>query len=105
MIEHDGFLSDEQIEFYRRNGFVQLNDVITGEALSRFRDAVAAAVDAETGLGRQGEAPAAGPARPRGTYESIFIQKVNLWERHAAVRAFTLSRRLGNLAARLSGRT
>jgi ectoine hydroxylase-related dioxygenase (phytanoyl-CoA dioxygenase family) len=103
-LDVDYDLSDEQVEFYRRNGFVQLNDVITGETLGRFRDAVAAAVDAETGRGRQGEASAAEPARPRGTYESIFIQKVNLWERHAAVRAFTLSRRLGNLAARLSGR-
>jgi phytanoyl-CoA hydroxylase len=104
-MDTDYDLSPAQVEFYRRNGFVQLNDVVTGDALARFRDAVYAAVESETEAGRLGEkADAPGRANAKGAYESIFIQKVNLWERHPAVREFTLSRRFGNLAARLAGR-
>jgi ectoine hydroxylase-related dioxygenase (phytanoyl-CoA dioxygenase family) len=100
MINTDYPLTDEQIANYRRDGFIQLNDVITGEALERLRSAVEAAVDAENRDSRRmpNETP-----REKSTYEQIFIQKVNLWQRHPAVKEFALCRRFGNLAARLSG--
>ena len=88
-------LTDEQIARYRRDGFLQLDDIVTGDDLKRLRDAVARAVEMEK-------------SQPTGTtrtpYEQIFIQKVNLWRRHEAVRPFVLSRRFGDVAARLSGR-
>ena len=95
MIDQDYPLTEAQIDFYRTNGFVQLNDVITGAALQAFREAVAEAVATET--------PAEASAEPKTGYNSIFIQKVNLWQRHPKVSPFTLCRRFGNLAARLAG--
>lgn len=104
MLSKDYALTDEQIKFYRTNGFVQLNDVITGADLERFRTSVEQAVGDEL---RPDERDAgrdlAKGASPRNSYEQIFIQKVNLWQRHPALREFVLSRRFGNIAARLSG--
>jgi ectoine hydroxylase-related dioxygenase (phytanoyl-CoA dioxygenase family) len=88
-------LSEEQISRYRRDGFIALDGIVTGDDLRRLRDAVVAAVEAEKSL-------------PTGTtktpYEQIFIQKVNLWRRHPAVADFVLSKRFGDVAARLCGR-
>ena len=38
-------LSKGQIEQYRRDGFIQLDDIVTGDDLKRLRDAVARAVE------------------------------------------------------------
>lgn len=88
-------LTEEQIGRYRRDGFIALEGIVTGRELKRLRDAVAKAVEKER-------------HEPTGTtktvYEQIFIQKVNLWRRHKAVKRFVLCRRFGDVAARLSGR-
>jgi ectoine hydroxylase-related dioxygenase (phytanoyl-CoA dioxygenase family) len=58
-------------------------------------------VDSETDgniLGKDAD-----PNRVRGVYEQLFIQRVNLWQRHPEVRSITLSPRLANIAARLEG--
>jgi len=87
-------LTPNQIAQYRRDGFIALTDVITGPDLAELRAAVERAVEEEKPL-------------PTGTtktpYEQIFIQKVNLWRRHPDVRKFVLAKRLGQLAAQLSG--
>src|SRR5947208_7968170 len=103
MSEPEYELSPSKIEQYRRDGFIRLNDVFACESLQQLRDAVADAVQSELkhdwlGADRR-DAPDV-----KNAYEQIFIQKVNLWTRHAAVKPFVLSRRLGNIAARLSGR-
>ncbi len=90
-------LSDQQIAQYRRDGFIQLDYIVTGDDLRRLRDAVAGAVEQES-------KEAADPTRTKTPYEEIFIQKVNLWRRHEVVKEFVLSRRFGEIAARLSGR-
>ena len=89
-------LTQDQIDSYRRDGFIQLPDVLLGMDLEHFRESVESAVAEET----------AGDQRKlseKSNYEKIFTQRVNLWRRHSAVREFVLSRRFGNLAARLSG--
>lgn len=88
-------LTPEQIAAYRRDGFLQLPDVITGDELAAMREAVAAGVTRDTA--------ARDPDRPKTSYEQIFIQCVNLWQRHEAVRPFVLSRRFARLAAALCG--
>lgn len=88
-------LTDDQIARYRRDGYIQLDGMVTGDNLNRLRDAVADAVEMEK------NEPAGTTKTP---YEQIFIQKVNLWRRHEAIRPFVLSRRFGEVAARLSGR-
>ena len=90
-------VTDEQVEQYRRDGFIQLDNIVTGRDLKRLRDAVVRAVARES-------AQAADPNRTKTPYEQIFIQKVNLWRRHPVVREFVLSNRFGEVAAKLSGR-
>jgi phytanoyl-CoA hydroxylase len=89
-------VTDEQIARYRRDGFIAIDSILEGEDLARLRDAVAAAVEQEN-------APTP-PGHTKSSYEQIFIQKVNLWRRHAVVREFVLCKRFAHLAARLCGR-
>jgi ectoine hydroxylase-related dioxygenase (phytanoyl-CoA dioxygenase family) len=101
----DYTLSQAQIDAYRRDGFIQLNDMITGPALTHLRDAVANAVDREKELDILGRDQAKkDPNAPKGVYEQIFIQRVNLWSRYPEVKKWVTCRRFGNVAARLSGR-
>src|SRR5438067_387988 len=100
MERFDDSLSEDQILAYRRDGFIALTDVFVGEELRELREAVEAAVALET---RPVERSAEGTKRTPGAYELIFNQKVNLWQRHPNVGKFVVSKRLGNLAARLEG--
>ena len=97
MLDTDYPVTQEQIDSYRRDGFVQLPDVLTGRDLQRLRDAVANLVASET-------IPSTADGQPKTGYAAIFIQKVNLWQREPTVREFVICRRLGNLAARLAGK-
>ncbi len=92
-------VSQQQIQDYRRDGYIVVEDLITGEALEQLRDTVAEAVAVEStedhlkisGLGT--------------TYDRVFNQKVNLWNRHESIRPFALCRRFAGIAAQLEGRT
>jgi phytanoyl-CoA hydroxylase len=90
-------LTPEQVEAFRRDGFIQLDDVISGPELEAMREAVASAVAEETAQ--------EDPNRVKTSYDQIFIQKVNLWTRYETVKPFVLHRRFGNIAARLMGQT
>ena len=95
-------LTEAQIVQYQRDGFIKLENVVTGEALHSFRCAVADAVEQEKSLDLMGRSASA-PAQTNGTYEQIFIQRVNIWRRHDLVKPFVLAPRFANIAARLSG--
>ena len=88
-------LSIQQVTAYQRDGYIQLNDVITGDDLVAFRDAVGEAVKEDT--------KNVDPNRVKNSYEQIFIQCVNLWHRYPKVKPFVLHRRLANIASKLSG--
>ncbi len=94
-------LSFAQVDQYRRDGFIQLDDVFVGEELQQLRDAVASAVDSEMVSSKV----TPDSNQVEGVYSKIFIQKVNLWQRHEAVKKFVKSKRLGNIAARLEGKS
>jgi ectoine hydroxylase-related dioxygenase (phytanoyl-CoA dioxygenase family) len=96
MFENDYPLTDEQIQSYRQNGFVQLPDVVTGSELERMREAITGAVKEEIRTDQRTFAE-------KSSYEQVFIQRINLWARHPSLEEFILCRRFGNLAARLSG--
>ena len=94
-------LTRGQIDQYRRDGFIQLDGVITGAALAAMRLAVETAVAEESAPAPADEVLPISKAR--ATYEKIFNQKVNLWQRHADVARFVLSPALARIAARLEG--
>ncbi len=88
-------LTIQQITAYQRDGYIQLNDVITGADLTAFRDSVNDAVKQDTAT--------LDPNRVKGSYEQIFIQCVNLWHRYPKVKPCVLDHRLARIAARLMG--
>jgi ectoine hydroxylase-related dioxygenase (phytanoyl-CoA dioxygenase family) len=94
ILNSDYPLTREQILSYRRDGFIQLNDLFTGPDLRRLREAVAGQVAKEHDFTRA----------PDNSYSQIFIQRVNLWERNAVIAEYVTCKRLGNLAARLAGK-
>jgi ectoine hydroxylase-related dioxygenase (phytanoyl-CoA dioxygenase family) len=104
LVNDDATLSPDQVAQYRRDGFIRLGDLFSGQTLQQLRDTVAGAVKLEQQRDWMGKERAGG-SQPNNAYEQIFIQKVNLWTRHADVKPFVLSPRLGQIAARLSGRT
>lgn len=93
-------LTQSQIDQYRRDGFIQLDDVITGDTLARMRSVIEHAVEIETNQ----SGGKSDPNRTPSTYEKIFNQKVNLWQRHPEVATYSLSKALGRIAQRLEGR-
>ena len=96
MFDADYPLTRSHIEFYREHGFVQLDDVVTGSELERMRAAVTGAVQEEIREDKRAFSE-------KSSYEQVFIQRINLWRRHAHLQEFILARRFANLAARLSG--
>jgi len=95
-------LTDEQIAEYQRDGFIKLENVLTDKTLQAFRDAVATTVEAEKNTDALGIKKGTDVV-PNGVYGQIFIQRVNVWQRHPKVKEFIFGSRLANLAARLSG--
>src|SRR4051794_24754557 len=86
-------LTDAQIEFFRRNGYIQLFGVLTPAELVETRAAL------EDGNRMQLEARHYTSAG-RPEYERIFVQKVNLWTVHEGMRKYVQSRKLADIARR-----
>ena len=92
-------ITSEQIEFYRENGFLVIDDFLNGSELSSWQDAV-------------DEAVAQHVSRPdafhnqKGKdnyYQNVFVQCVNLWKTSEKVKQLILDPELGRLAADLAG--
>jgi ectoine hydroxylase-related dioxygenase (phytanoyl-CoA dioxygenase family) len=88
-------LDDASIAAFRRDGHVRLNGVCTPDEVAAYRESISAAVTAES--------RDYAPIEKRDTYGKAFLQIMNLWERYDAVRAYTLARRFGKIAAELMG--
>ena len=68
--------TSKQIEFYRENGFLVIDDFLTGSELSAWQGAVDAAVAQHVSRedayhNQKGE---------DGYYKNVFVQCVNLWK-------------------------
>lgn len=85
----------EQIEAFRRDGHTLVKNILSPEEVVLCRDVInAAAYKFNTETRKMEE---------RDTYGKAFLQIMNLWEQDAAVRAFTLAKRFGKIAADLLG--
>ncbi len=91
-------VTQEQIDFYRDNGFVVMDDFLTSKELETWREAVDEAV------ANRGKQRILGQERKTNEYyENVFTQRVNLWQDNEPVRKIMLDSRLGKLAATLAG--
>lgn len=83
-------LKKSEIDGYRENGFLMIDDFLTPDELERWRSVVTEAVACRT------------PPPPNNEYyDNVFKQRVNLWQESPAVRDLVLDPRLGKLAADL----
>ena len=85
----------ELVEAFRRDGFVVVPGLL-GEELDGYEEAVTAAVHERT-------AGDVVPLEEKSRYQQSFVQCMNLWEDHPAVRPLTFHPALGQAAAELLG--
>lgn len=89
-------LTEEQVSQFQRDGCTLVRGLCPTEEVARVRSVVKEAVN-EFGKNML-------PLSSRSsTYERAFLQVENLWRTLESVRDFTLSRRFGEVAARLVG--
>jgi ectoine hydroxylase-related dioxygenase (phytanoyl-CoA dioxygenase family) len=86
-------LSGDQVDAFRRDGFIRLKRVFSPETLRHFAEAITRATLAF--------APEQLPLEERSTYGKAFLQVPNLWRRDESVRQFVFSKRLAGIAAGL----
>jgi len=93
-------LTQEQIDFYRANGFVILHDFLTPDELETWRDGVDSAVKDR---GKQRILNQDTVIDEESYYNKVFVQRVNLWQDNEKIRKLIVDNRLGKMAATLAG--
>lgn len=85
-------LTDEQVEAYRRDGYVRCDNVLTPEEVDALRAALEAAMERRDSFNRD----------LAGGGDKI-LQMLNLWEHDPVLKAYATSPRLAGIAQRLTG--
>ena len=88
-------LSGEQINFFKKNGFIKLKNVLSPEAIAYFNDTISNEVKR---LNTQHL-----PLEERDTYGKAFLQVMNIWTRSEPVKKIVFSKRLAKIATELLG--
>jgi len=86
-------LRDEQLDIYRKNGFLKLRNVFSPEVLSYMNQVITA----EVGRLNVQELP----IESRDTYGKAFLQIMNLWTRSEWIKEIVFSKRLARIATAL----
>jgi ectoine hydroxylase-related dioxygenase (phytanoyl-CoA dioxygenase family) len=92
-LSSDYLLTNEYIDYYQKNKFIKLKNVLSPEVLEYYADIISAQVKK---MNSQTLA-----LEERGTYGKAFLQLFNLWKEDEAIKALVLSKRLGKIAAQL----
>jgi ectoine hydroxylase-related dioxygenase (phytanoyl-CoA dioxygenase family) len=91
-------LSPEKIEFYRQNGFVQIENVFAPHELAELSQALGEVMQSKEGSSVQTD-------RAGGNYYKVLNQRVNTWRDHGIMARYVLHERIANLALQLTGAT
>ena len=86
-------LTQEQIDFYQKNRFIKLKQVLDKETIAFFNEAIGKRVDI---MNKENT-----PLEERSTYGKAFLQLFNLWKEDDVVKEFVLSKRLAQIATDL----
>jgi ectoine hydroxylase-related dioxygenase (phytanoyl-CoA dioxygenase family) len=92
----DDLLSKEKINFYRENGFVQVDNVLTPEELSELRFYLEEVMETNNGLSIKTD-------NKGGAYYKVLNQRVNTWRDHGGITKYVFHPRFAKLALQLSG--
>lgn len=87
-------LSEEDVNYYKKNGFIKLKQVLDEETLSFFNTEITKVVHEKNPLLKK-------PMEERSTFEKAFIQIGNLFRTNEIIKQLVLSKRLGKIAADL----
>jgi len=87
-------VSPDEIEAFRRDGFVVIAGLLTDDELDHYGPLVIDAVHDRSGADAR-------PLDERSPYEQSFQQCINLWEDHPALAPLTFHQRIGHAAGEL----
>jgi ectoine hydroxylase-related dioxygenase (phytanoyl-CoA dioxygenase family) len=88
-------LTDNDIAFFRANGFVRLKRALSPDVLAYYGDEITRQVIELNTLHL--------PMAERTTYQKAFLQIMNIWRHSDVVREFVFGKRLARIAAELMG--
>ncbi|MCM3748706.1 phytanoyl-CoA dioxygenase family protein [Paenibacillus pasadenensis] len=89
-------VTEEQINFYRENGFVKLENMLTGEELEQLREYLEEAMQEEGSRSVKTD-------QKDGTYYRVLNQKVNTWRDHGGMAKFSFHEKFAKAALELTG--
>jgi ectoine hydroxylase-related dioxygenase (phytanoyl-CoA dioxygenase family) len=92
-------VTEDQIESYRDNGFLVIENFLDPEELEDWRKNVAEAVDERLA----GNKALSNAGSPDSYYSQVFLQCIKLADTHAGMRRIMLDPHLGQAAATLAG--
>ncbi|HEX5151637.1 MAG TPA: phytanoyl-CoA dioxygenase family protein [Parafilimonas sp.] len=100
-------LSEDQVQSYRANGFIVIENFLSQEELEHWRKAVTDAVEERAGIKIPGKNIKTGEAdginEDSDYFAKVFDQLLNLWQTNATVKEMMTDHRIGKMAAQLSG--
>lgn len=88
-------LTDDQINQFRRDGYIKLKNVLAPETLAHYEREITAQVKE---LNRETR-----PVEQRDTYARAFLQIMNIWTKSELVKEFVFGSRLARIATELLG--
>ena len=91
-------VTDQDIEFYQENGFIQYKEFFSTSEMDHLREAIDGAIAAN----RERIVGASEGGRGSEDYERVFNQMVNLWTDNSEVRKHTFNTRLAETGRRLA---
>lgn len=89
-------LTQEQIDYYRENGFVKLENMLTDEELESLRSAANDILSDTVPL------PPDAPESAK-EYRRVFDQRVNLWPHHSGIKQHVFNAKIAAVARQLAG--
>ncbi len=92
-------LTDDKVAFYRANGFVRFDGVLSQEEVETMRAALADAIAHRKGVARDLANDGTGDEKKADK----ILQMVNLWEHSDVIKAYSENPRLARIAAALTG--
>lgn len=95
-LEHTVDVTEEQAKYYRDNGFVQINDMLSSEEVEELRMHLREAME------KQGD-NSVQTSQQGNLYFNVLNQRVNTWRDHGGMARFVMSRRFAEAAKRLTG--
>lgn len=93
MLNKELKLDQDQIEFYRKNKFIKIKEVLDEDCIAHFNDVITNRVNS---LSTENV-----PLEDRSTYGKAFLQLMNLWVLDEEIKKLVQSKRLAHIAAQL----